>query len=419
MAISPRTDAKAEWRAHWPVVLAAGAGYAASTIVTYSSSLFIQPMQAEFGWSRAQIMSGHSVSAVAGALCAPFTGYFVDRLGPRRLGIVAVIALCIVTALLGLTGASIWMWRAMWLPVAFAIVLIQPSVWTAAVTSLFAAGRGLALAAMLCGGSIASIVTPPLTYWLIEAFGWRLAWVGLATFWAVIALPLIVLFFTSAKDRQRTGQSPKPKASELPRSSVWESGILSLRYLQILVGGVLIAGIVVTLAVSIVPILSSRGIGRAEAAGLASLIGVSAIVGRLGIGTLLDRIHGRYLAALCVALPIVGISILIAVPGSMGAAAVAVLILGFSFGAELDIIAYLTSRYFPTENFGFLFGTIGGCLGLAAGNGPVLLSAVFDSTGSYVNALWGAIPICAVAALLFLSLGPYPTSLTSSADTTP
>ena len=103
----------------------------------------------------------------------------------------------------------------------------------------------------------------------------------------------------------------------------------------------------------------------------------------------------------------------------MGAAAVAVLILGFSFGAELDIIAYLTSRYFPTENFGFLFGTIGGCLGLVAGNGPVLLSAVFDSTGSYVTALWGAIPLCAVAALLFLSLGPYPTSLTSSADTTP
>lgn len=416
MAGARGTNATAEWRAHWPVVLAAGAGYAASTIVTYSSSLFIQPMQAEFGWSRAQIMSGHSVAAIAGAICAPFTGYFVDRLGPRRLGIVAVIALCIATALLGLTGASIWMWRAMWLPVAFAIVLIQPSVWTAAVTSLFAAGRGLALAAMLCGGSIASIVTPPLTYWLIEEFGWRLAWVGLAAFWAVIALPLILLFFTSAKDRQRTGQSPKPKASDLPRPSVWESGILSLRYLQILVGGVLIAGIVVSLAVSIVPILSSRGIGRGEAAGLASLIGVSAIVGRLGIGTLLDRIHGRYLAALCVALPIAGIAILIAVPGSIGAAAVAVLILGFSFGAELDIIAYLTSRYFRTENFGFLFGTIGGCLGLVGGNGPVLLSAVFDATGSYVPALWGAIPLCVVAALLFLSLGPYPTSIAAAAD---
>ena len=90
------------------------------------------------------------------------------------------------------------------------------------------------------------------------------------------------------------------------------------------------------------------------------------------------------------------------------AAAIAILIFGFSLGAELDIVAYLTSRYFGRENFGFLFGTIGGCLGFASGNGPVLLNRVYDVAGSYTPALWAAVPLCLLSAGLFLCLGRYP-----------
>lgn len=405
-----------EWRAHWPVVLAACLGLGASTIVTYSSSLFIEPLQRDFGWSRAQIMSGHSVAAVTGVICAPFTGLLVDRIGPRRLGIVAVLAICLSTALLGLAGPDIWLWRALWLPFSLAIIIIQPSVWTAAVTSLFAAGRGLALAATLCGGSVSAIVTPPLTFYLIENYGWRLAWVGLAAFWAIAALPLIYFFFTSAKDSRRLAKTDQTAAPSPVRQSLWQSGLLTRRFVQLLIGGVCIAGIVVTLGTSLVPILSSNGLSRAEAASVASLLGFSAIAGRLGIGILLDRMHGAYLAAFCVLLPILAIMILIYFPGSVPAASAAVLVLGVSLGAELDIIAYLTSRYFRVENFGFLFGTIAGFLGLVAGNGPVVLNYVFDRTGSYFPAMWVAIPICMFAAVLFLLLGPYPAAPAASID---
>lgn len=401
-------ETSAEWRQHWPVVLAGAAGYAASTITVYSSGLFIEPLQDEFGWTRAQIMSGHSIASIAAFVGAPLTGLAVDRFGPRRIGICAVILICLATAMFGLTGGNIWNWRALWLPMAFAIILIQPSVWTAAVTSLFTAGRGLALAVLLCGGSLSSIITPPLTFHLIENYGWRAAWAGLAVFWAFVSLPLILLFFTSAKDQERSGSTAVNRIAITPKESIWTSGVLSLRYLQILAGAVMIATVVVTLAVSVVPILSSSGIDRGEAAGIASLLGVSAIVGRLGIGALLDRMHGRFLAAACVTLPIVGIALIVALPGSIPAAAIAVMIFGLSLGAELDVIAYLTSRYFRTEHFGFLFGTIGGCLGLASANGPVILNDVFDRTGSYMPALQAAIPICIAAAVLFLMLGPYP-----------
>ncbi|MBV1686184.1 MFS transporter [Novosphingobium sp. G106] len=388
--------------------MAAFAGVAVSTIISYSSSLFIEPLQHEFGWTRAQAMSGHAIASVAGVICAPFTGLLVDKIGPRRLGIAAVVSLCASTAMLGLTGSNIWGWRALWLPIAFAIVLIQPSVWTAAVTSLFDSGRGFALAVTLCGSSVAAIVIPPLTYFLIETYGWRMAWAGLAAFWAVLTLPPIWFFFSSAKDRQRLSAPAEAPATAGPPRSLWQSGLLTRRFPQLLVAGVCIAGVVVTLGVSLVPLLSSNGLTRGQAAGIASLLGLSSIAGRLAIGTLLDRMSGRFLAAFCVTLPIVGILILIQCPGSTLAASLAVLILGLSLGAELDLIAYLTSRYFKVENFGFLFGTIGGFIGLAGGNGPILLNASFDATGSYIYALWAAIPICLFSALLFLLLGPYP-----------
>jgi nitrate/nitrite transporter NarK len=164
----------------------------------------------------------------------------------------------------------------------------------------------------------------------------------------------------------------------------------------------------VTLVVSVVPVLSASGIDRSDATWIAGLVGVTAIIGRLTIGTLLDRMDGRIIAAICVTMPVIGILLLIQLPGSVAAASAAVLILGFALGAELAMVAYLTSRYFGRENFGFLFGTIGGLLGFAGGNGPVILNAIYDATGSYLPAMWAAIPICLFSATLFLCLGRYP-----------
>ena len=401
-------SAGAVWRQNWQVVLAAAAGLAATTVISYSNSLFIQPMTQEFGWSRAQVMSGAAVASITAVVCAPVTGFVVDRFGPRRLGLAAISLLCIGVAVLGLAGPSPWGWRAMWIPIAVAIVIGQPSVWTAAVTSLYLKGRGFALAVTLCGSGIASIIYPPVTYFLIAHYGWRLAWAGLGGFVALYALPLLWFCFSSARDRERLAPRRLATINLLPRRSVWQSGILTLRYAQLLLAATCIAGVIVTLGVSLVPVLSSNGLTRGQAAGIASLLGFSSIFGRLVIGMLLDRMNGRFIAAFAVCLPIAGILLLLGYPGSLPAASAAVLILGLSMGAELDIVAFLTSRYFNTANFGLLFGTIGGFIGLAGGNGPMLLNAVFDAMHSYRPALWGAIPICLLSATLFLLLGPYP-----------
>jgi cyanate permease len=252
------------------------------------------------------------------------------------------------------------------------------------------------------------MITPMLSNLLIEGLGWRTAFVGLGLFWATLTLPLIYFCFSSARDRERLSAGTKAFAAPVWRESIWKSGLLTRRYAQLLIGGACIAGVVVTLVTNLVPVLSANGLTRQQALSLTPLVGISAIIGRLSVGALLDRWNGRFLAAIAVGLPVIGLLLLIHFPGSTTIAAIAVLIFGLSFGAELDILAYLTSRYFDVANFGLLFGTIGGFIGLAAGNGPWVLQSVFDAQSSYLPALYGMIPICLVAALLFLLLGPYP-----------
>jgi hypothetical protein len=322
----------------------------------------------------------------------------------------------VATAMLSLTGPNIWSWRALWVLLAVAVVLNQPTVWTAAVTGLFSAGRGVALAATLCGSGIGSLVTPPLTYALIARFGWRMAYVGLAGCWALVVIPIVLLFFTSARDQGRKQYAVR---SPVPAPALWRAfhgGVLTGRFLQLALAGLCIAIVVVPVAVTIVPILSANGVSRGTAASIASLLGAASITGRLCIGFLLDRIQGRLVAAICVCFPIVGVSLLVENPGSVPAACAAVLIVGLSLGAELDIMAYLTSRYFKVESFGLMFGTLGGLITLAGGVGPMILNAVYDATHSYGPALLCAIPICLISALLFLLLGPYPAYRVAQAD---
>jgi MFS family permease len=107
-------------------------------------------------------------------------------------------------------------------------------------------------------------------------------------------------------------------------------------------------------------------------------------------------------------LPVIPCVLLLNIPGSVPAAAVATLFLGLSLGVELDVVAYLVGRHFGMRNYGTLLGTIAGLLALATGLGPVLVNLAYDLTGAYTAVLWIYMPLSLLTAALFASLGRYP-----------
>ena len=398
-----------EWSRHWPVVLASAGGVALSTTHIYSIGVFMAPLEAEFGWSRAQISSGLMLGSMVAVLSSPFVGLLIDRVGPRRIALCGGALYCVMVAMLSLAGPSIWSWYAIWFGLALGVSGITPTIWTSAVSGLFERGRGLALSVTLCGTGVGSSVTPLISGYLNAAYGWRVAYVGLAAFWAVLVLPLLFLLFTSVKDRRRmaVASADKSEAAILTGLSA-RAGYRSARFYKLAIAACAIALVAVSFAVNLVPILASTGLSRDRAIEIASILGVTSVIGRLSGGYLLDRINGNLVAACSVLLPIGSSVLLLTMPGVTWASMVAAAVLGLSLGAELDAVAYLATRHLGMRNFGVLFGTISGLLSLCTGLGPLVVSYTFDLTRSYQAALWAYIPLCGLAAALFLSLGRYP-----------
>jgi hypothetical protein len=72
--------AKIEFRQHWPLVFAAGTGFAFSSIVSTSTGMFMEPLGKEFGWGRMMQSSGPSITAVITFFLSPLLGLLIDHL---------------------------------------------------------------------------------------------------------------------------------------------------------------------------------------------------------------------------------------------------------------------------------------------------------------------------------------------------
>ncbi|CAN7180082.1 MFS transporter [Phenylobacterium sp. LjRoot219] len=391
------------------------AGILLCSVNNYSLGVMIGPLEREFGWSRAEISSGPLIISMIALVCAPLVGLVVDRLGPRPVGLFGVVFYCAALALLATTTADVTSWWGLWALIGLASMFVAPMVWTAAINSRFDKNRGMALALALCGTGVGAATVPLLTNSLVAAQGWRAAYVSLALISGAIVLPLVFFLFHNLK---AAPAGARPVAAGR-RSQEIRAELTSPSFLKLAGAALLFAIASCALTSNGVPILIGEGFDRTTAAGVAGLIGLGSIAGRLGGGYLLDRIDARKVAAVSVLAPVISVSLLLATDGSQPAAIAACLILGLSVGTELDACAYLAARHFGMRNFGTLFGAITGLLLFGNGLAPAAANRVYDVTRSYDLVLLAIIVLCVMAAGLFMLLGKYPEAVSAAADSAP
>jgi len=167
----------------------------------------------------------------------------------------------------------------------------------------------------------------------------------------------------------------------------------------------LLGTVLVGTLTSIVPIMVGRGFTPQEAAQIAGLTGLTAILGRGGIGWVLDRVHPPYVAAAMALLALCAFLLVAYGTGTASAYLIAAL-LGGVVGVEVDFTAFFIRRYFGNAMFGRLHGLAFGIFLVGSGSGPVLASAGFNYFGSYRP---GALPFAAgslVVVLLTFAMPP-------------
>ncbi|MCB2077965.1 MAG: MFS transporter [Novosphingobium sp.] len=401
---SPATAAN-EWRASWMLIAAAMAGYSLSSLPAGSTGVMMAPIEQEFGWSRTEIYSGTALISFVAVGLATFMGAAIDRFGPRRIAIAAALVMCGGMAMLSTVTDSMWHWWASWAVIGVA-VSCMPTVWLAPVPGRFTISRGLAVSIVLSGSGIATFLVPIVANALVESHGWRSAYVGLGAIWAVVTLPLILLFFKGSGNARGTPPAVEERGA-LPGFTVRE-GLRSANYYKLLIASFCAHFGGVAIVLNLVPVLISEGISRSAAAAAAGLIGIATITGRVFGGWLMDRISAKAIASVSTLLACVLPVGLLLFPGSVEAATAAIVLYGLVGGAKVGAIAYLASRHLGQRAFGTLYGLITAIVALSVGSAPLAANFVYDLTKSYEIVIWTAIPVLLVGSVFYALLGRYP-----------
>ena len=395
-----------EFRRGWPVLLVAtfGIGFGISPVPFNVMGHIAGPLQAEFGWSRGQVMGAISVLGLSVTVLAPFFGAAVDRFGVRRIGIAALIGFAASWAAVTLTTGNILVFYALWGLMAVLGGASIPVSWTRAVNAWFDRHKGLALAIALMGSGISALIINNAAPVLIAQYGWRAAVLASAALPVLVALPLAVFLLRDRPPARETGVgAPLPETGLELRAAVRQPRF-AFMFLAFLLVALAFAG----LHANYVPLLLDEGFSAAQAGGITGLIGISVIVGRLGAGFLLDRFWAPLVAFPLFVAP--AIACLILAGGSIGLplAMLTAILIGLAAGVESDLIAYLSARYFGLKNYGRIYGIMYMAFAIGSSTSPALYGVSYDLFGSYRVALLAAAGLFCLGALLLLLIGRYP-----------
>ncbi len=397
------------WRMVWTMAFSTTVAYG---VLFYSFAVFVQPMELELNWNRAQTSGALSLSAIIGGLVAPLIGRVLDRHGSRvvmSLGSVAAAALLLLWA----QTFSLLMLYAVWasLGVTGAMTFYDPAF--TAIAVWFKRDRARAILTVTLVAGLASTIFIPLDTWLLGALGWRGAVRVLAGLMGLTALPLWVVVRRHPSDVAQTvdGLSESVPAT-LVCSSVAASSktdwLRSRVFWIVAVAFALGRMAVAVLAAHLVPLLTERGYTRAITATIAGAIGILQLVGRVFFTGLTSTSGLIWLSSATFAVH--GLGVLALALGGNAGIWVFLILYGTTNGAITLTRAALLAELFPSGVYGRINGAVSLCVALTSASMPLIAGLLHTYSGNYDLTLWLLVASLALSAGVILLARPTPAS---------
>jgi len=397
LAAAPRTSASALIEAHYRWIIVAVAttclafGFGANIII----SVFMKPLEAEFGWQRTDTSLAFTMNAIGAAAGGILWGGLSDIAGPRRIGVFGAVTLSL--------GLAAMRWQTeLWslYLISFAIgafgfaSLFTPMV--ALAGRWFSVSKGLAIGIVTAGGAFGQGAVPYFAGLLIGAVGWRDAAVWLGVVYLVVLLPLTLLLRAPASETQSGPQSATSG------ENLWGiSHRISVPWLAL--ASVFCCVCMAVPLVHLVPLGISAGCSPQTAAGLLLTAMIAAVFGRLFFGWLADRVGGLTAYGLsCFAQT--AIVFWFTQTGSVGALFTLSLLFGFGFAGVMTCLLICAREAAPVRISGTAMAIVSTTAWVGMGIGSYQAGFFYDLNHSYVfsyanAAAAGVLNLAIVAAL--------------------
>lgn len=388
-----------------------GLVFSVGPVILYTLPVFIKPLIAEFGWTRAQVSLLTAFYTLPMVCALPFLGKLIDRYGVRAVVVPAIAAFGLVVIGISRFANHLVAWYLGFALIAIVSTGSGPLPFAKVLTSWFTRRRGLALGIAIAGVGVGGAVFPVTCQKLIETGGWRLAYLALGAGVLLVALPIVAMLLRNRPEDvglepEGTGHPAAAalnvKAGLTPRQALRKGTFWSMSAIFFL-AAVAINGMHIHLP----SLITDAGSTARLAAVAAGVVGVAATFGRVVVGWLLDRFFAAYVAVAFFLLPMAA-ALILAIGVTDGGALLAAFFIGVGIGAELDLAAYMTGRYLGARHFAEVYGYLFAAFSLGGATGVTLMGFAYDSTGSYTPVLAGGTACLIVASGLLMRLGSYP-----------
>src|ERR1700733_3362419 len=378
----------------WGVATAAFAGVMTSfaPIVPYTFSLFLNPLHAAFGWRREAMDGTFAIAAITVAVVSPFIGMLMDRFPPRRIILPSIFVFALALASLSRLSGSIGQFYLTFFILGLVANGTAQFAYTRTILSWFQRRRGLALALILTGSGVGSILIPPVTQWTITHHGWRSAYLLLGGI-ALLGVPLTALLVRNCP--AVAVKHDEPVVSGLTVRAAFSNAAFWLLCGITVLSSFSENGLVTNLAA----ILTDHGVTAGSAALALSVRGGAVIVGRLCVGFLIDRFSPQRIQTMILVLAALG-TLVLAFAGSPAVALCGAALLGVGLGSEADVLPYLLAHYFGRKHFSVLYGLTWTAYAIGGATGPMFIGHLYDSAGTYHSRY-----IVYLAAVAFAAVG--------------
>jgi len=352
-----------------------------ATVFIYSFSFMVKPVQHEFGWDNEQIARAFSLAAISVAICSPFMGRLFDHIEPRKLIAAMMAALGLGLGSLAYLTPHLTQLYASSVFIGIAGTGTYQLGYARIVTGWFERRLGAALSIVVAGSGVGSLMIPPLVQNLISTVGWRHTYLVLAAFPLLVGAPLTFVFARAPRSAIHRDTTTL-KSSGGTSGMAWPQAVTSLSFWLLALGVCALSLSENGALAHLAPMLSQHGLNPRDVALTASLLGVSSVIGRFILGSLLDYLRGSYIAFASLLAAAAGM-FLLTHASTFSAAAPAAFIAGLGAGCELDLIPYMLRRYFGLRSFSTLYGLVYTGFAIAGATAPLIVGRIYDATGSY------------------------------------
>lgn len=358
----------------------------------YPPVLTVPLIAADHGWSPAFAMAGFSVGLFVGGLCARYVGGAIDRFG----GHVVMPAGSLIGAagLVGLVFApGIASYFAAWITIGIAMAasLYDPAF--ATLGRIFGSAARSPITVLTLAGGFASTVSWPATQFLIQAVGWRGAYLVYAALLAGLAAPLHAF----ALPRQHAGSAPRNVAAAGKETKVFIPAH-GFTFVLVAAGFASYAFVPSALSAQLLAIFHRFGLAPGTVVAIGMLFGPAQVLARICELSFARRLHPLWIARAAVALLVTAFVLLALLPFSATLGAVFAVMYGMANGLLTIARGTVPLALFGPAGFGRLMGRIGGPFLVVQALAPVVLTFVADRASDAIGL--ALVAVFAVIALI-------------------